>query len=282
MRYGIAQSGISQDNMPGIIDQLEKVIKKEKRPTYKALLYLFEAMVYDGYCDRYASYRDRNNPVEQTSTDVSEWSREQFEGKILQLLSKALENPEALKEIPVYSMPDILVYNDLGVLYTPTLLEFMSRECYDMLGSNRFGNSLREQIKDRWLETTQDNMAAHSVLIALVGIGLATVMYLKENPLPERMANSMRGLWTASYKRFYMDELYQFITHKVIFQGLCVPIAWFDRHIIDGFMNLLADATNSLSFGIRRLQSGSIQAYVYVYLLGALLLAAITMICVIF
>jgi NADH-quinone oxidoreductase subunit L len=91
----------------------------------------------------------------------------------------------------------------------------------------------------------------------------------------------MRGLWTASYKRFYMDELYQFITHKVIFQGLCVPIAWFDRHIIDGFMNLLADATNSLSFGIRRLQSGSIQAYVYVYLLGALLLAAITMICVI-
>ena len=161
VRYGIAQSGISQDNMPGIIDQLEKVIKKEKRPTYKALLYLFEAMVYDGYCDRYASYRDRNNPVEQTSTDVSEWSREQFDGKILQLLSKALENPEALKEIPVYSMPDILVYNDLGVLYTPTLLEFMSRECYDMLGSNRFGNSLREQIKDRWLETTQDNVAAH-------------------------------------------------------------------------------------------------------------------------
>ena len=132
------------------------------------------------------------------------------------------------------------------------------------------------------LHTALDlKVAGTSVLIALIGIALATVMYFKENPLPERMANSMRGLWTASYKRFYMDELYQFITHKVIFQGLCVPIAWFDRHIIDGFMNLLADATNSLSFGIRRLQSGSIQAYVYVYLLGALLLAAITMICVI-
>ena len=125
-------------------------------------------------------------------------------------------------------------------------------------------------------------IAGSSVGVALLGIGLATVMYRKENPLPERMANAMRGLWTASYKRFYMDELYQFITHKVIFQGICVPIAWFDRHIIDGFMNWMADATNSVSYGIRRLQSGSIQAYVYVYLLGALLLGAITMICVLF
>ena len=47
-------------------------------------------------------------------------------------------------------------------------------------------------------------------------------------------------------------------------------------------MNLMADATNSLSFGIRRLQSGSIQGYVFIYMIGALLLAVITMICVIF
>ena len=131
------------------------------------------------------------------------------------------------------------------------------------------------------LHTALDwTVAGSSVCVALVGIGLATVMYYKENPLPERMANAMRGLWTASYKRFYMDELYQFITHKVIFQAICVPIAWFDRHIIDGFMNLLADATNSFSYSIRRLQSGSIQSYVFVYLLGALLLAAVTMVCV--
>ena len=131
------------------------------------------------------------------------------------------------------------------------------------------------------LHTSIDwTVAGSSIAVALVGIGLATVMYRKENPLPDRLANSMHGLWQASYKRFYMDELYQFITHKVIFQGICVPIAWFDRHIIDGFMNLLADATSSLSYGIRRLQSGSIQAYVYVYLIGALLLGVITMICV--
>jgi len=123
-------------------------------------------------------------------------------------------------------------------------------------------------------------VASASVLIALIGIGLAYKLYYKENELPARMKASCSGLWNAAYHRFYMDELYQFITHKVIFQAICVPIAWFDRHIIDGFMNMLAVVTNHASFAIRRLQSGSIQGYVYVYLLGALLLAAITMVCV--
>ena len=124
------------------------------------------------------------------------------------------------------------------------------------------------------------SVAGASVLIALVGIGLAFKLYYKENELPEKMKNALPNLWEAAYRRFYMDELYQFITHKVIFQNISKPIAWFDRHIIDGTMNLLGDVTNSASYAIRRLQSGSIQGYVFVYLVGALLIAAVTMICV--
>ena len=127
---------------------------------------------------------------------------------------------------------------------------------------------------------TEWPVAISSICVALVGIGLAYKLYFKKNDLPERMKNSCLGLWTAAYHRFYMDEMYQFITHKVIFQGICKPIAWFDRHIIDGTMNLFADVTNSASFAIRKLQSGSIQGYVFVYLIGALLLAAVTIVCV--
>ncbi|MBR5117788.1 MAG: NADH-quinone oxidoreductase subunit L [Muribaculaceae bacterium] len=119
-------------------------------------------------------------------------------------------------------------------------------------------------------------IAGASVAIALVGIGLATVMYRKENPLPDKLATMFKGLWTASYRRFYMDELYQFITHKIIFQGISKPIAWFDRMIIDGFFNLMGNVTNSASFGIRKMQSGSVQGYVSYYIIGAMLLAAIT------
>lgn len=127
---------------------------------------------------------------------------------------------------------------------------------------------------------TEWPVAISSICVALVGIGLAYKLYFKKNDLPERMKNSCLGLWTAAYHRFYMDEMYQFITHKVIFQGICKPIAWFDRHIIDGTMNLFADVTNSASFAIRKLQSGSIQGYVIVYLIGALLLATVTIVCV--
>ena len=68
-------------------------------------------------------------------------------------------------------------------------------------------------------------VAGSSIAIAVVGIVLATVMYRKENNIPEMLANKFRGLWTAAYHRFYMDELYQFITHKIIFARISRPIA---------------------------------------------------------
>ncbi len=123
-------------------------------------------------------------------------------------------------------------------------------------------------------------IAIPSIVIALVAIGLATVMYRKKNDLPAKFAKASCGLWKAAYHRFYWDEIYMFITHKIIFNGICRPIAWFDRHIIDGTMNGLAWVAQRLSITIRPLQSGSVQAYVYVYLFGALLLGVITAACV--
>lgn len=124
-------------------------------------------------------------------------------------------------------------------------------------------------------------VAGTSVVIAVIGIALATVMYRKENDIPQCLADRFRGLWTAAYNRFYMDELYQFITHKIIFARISKPIAWFDRRIIDGTMDFLANAANSASFAVRRMQSGSIQTYVWFYLVGAVALAVILILCLI-
>lgn len=124
-------------------------------------------------------------------------------------------------------------------------------------------------------------VAGTSTVIAVAAIALATVLYLKENAVPTKMADACRGLWTAAYKRFYMDELYQFITHKIIFACISRPIAWFDRRIIDGTFDLLANVTNSASYAVRKLQGGTIQGYVWVYLVGAVILAVISIICLI-
>ena len=105
-------------------------------------------------------------------------------------------------------------------------------------------------------------------------------MYKEENPLPARMRAALPRLWDWCHHRFYWDELYQFITHRIIFGLICKPIAWFDRHIIDGTMDAFAAVTNKASYAIRGLQSGNVHMYVWFYLIGALLLAAVTMICV--
>ena len=123
-------------------------------------------------------------------------------------------------------------------------------------------------------------VAGISVAVAVASIALATIMYRKENAIPTRMKNAMKGMWTAAYNRFYFDQLYIFITHKIIFNLVSRPIAWFDRHIIDGTMDALASVTNVASEKIKGLQSGNIQMYVWVYLIGALLLGVITIVCI--
>ena len=125
------------------------------------------------------------------------------------------------------------------------------------------------------------SVATISLLVAIAAIGLATVMYRKENSLPSKMRNALPALWTWSYHRFYFDELYMFITHRIIFGCVCRPLAWFDRHIIDGTMDSFATITNKASDAIKPLQSGQIQMYVWYYLIGALALGGITALCLI-
>ncbi|MDD7440293.1 NADH-quinone oxidoreductase subunit L [Prevotellamassilia timonensis] len=120
------------------------------------------------------------------------------------------------------------------------------------------------------------NVAGTSIIIAVASIFLATYMYIGERqPQADALAEKFGKLHRWAYKRFYMDEVYQYITHRIIFAHISKPIAWFDRHIIDGFFNFLAWGTNSLSFRIRGLQSGSVQGYAYAFLLGTLILLAI-------
>ena len=112
-----------------------------------------------------------------------------------------------------------------------------------------------------------------SVVIAIISIAIATWMYKNaKQPVADSLAKQFKGLHKAAYNRFYIDDIYQFITHKIIFRCISTPIAWWDRHVVDGFFNFLAWATNTTSDEIRGLQSGQVQQYAYVFLCGALAL----------
>lgn len=120
------------------------------------------------------------------------------------------------------------------------------------------------------------NVAGTSIVIAVGAIALATYIYMGERqPVAEAAAEKLQKLHRWAYKRFYMDEVYQYITHRIIFAHISKPIAWFDRHVVDGFFNFLASGSHALSFRIRGLQSGAVQKYAYVFFVGILLLLAV-------
>jgi NADH-quinone oxidoreductase subunit L len=118
-------------------------------------------------------------------------------------------------------------------------------------------------------------VATISVAIAVIAIGLATLFYRKESSIPDRLATTFRGLHAAASQRFYLDEVYLFITKKIIFNGISRPVAWFDHHVVDGTMNGFATLSQRLSGSIRGFQSGQLQQYVMVILLGALLITVL-------
>jgi len=120
-------------------------------------------------------------------------------------------------------------------------------------------------------------IAGPSILIAVVGISVAYVLYAKKNSKPEAIATSLKGIYTMAYHKFYIDEIYLFITHKVIFNFISRPIAWFDRHIVDGTMNLIGNTTVYFSGAIKKMQSGHVQWYIWYFTSGVLLLVFLFM-----
>lgn len=120
-------------------------------------------------------------------------------------------------------------------------------------------------------------VAIVSIITAIIGISIATAMYLKPSATPDKLEKSLSGLHKSATNRFYIDEVYLFITKKIIFNNISRPIAWFDRNIIDATMDGFATTTNWVSARIKNVQSGQIQQYAYVFLLGALIIAALVL-----
>jgi len=106
------------------------------------------------------------------------------------------------------------------------------------------------------------------VTLAIIGVLIAGYLYRRESGRPARAAAAMGGLYRVAYHKFYIDEVYSFITKKIIFNFIGRPAAWIDRNIVDGLMNLLATVIARISAGIKGVQSGRVQDYVLYFFAG--------------
>ena len=120
------------------------------------------------------------------------------------------------------------------------------------------------------------SVAVTSVVVAVVAIALATWMYARDRqPVADMLARRFPRLHRAAYKRFYMDEIWMFVTKKIIFRCISAPVAWFDRHVVDQFLNFMAWSTNAAGEELQPIQSGKIQSYVVWFFGGAIVLTTL-------
>ena len=135
-----------------------------------------------------------------------------------------------------------------------------------------------------------------SVVAAALGILLAYAMYARCALRPEVFSNLAGGLfYRLSLDKYYVDELYGLVFVR---GGIALfrAVAWLDLHVIDGLVNLaaaivrvlaritglldlyvvdgavngVAVATQFAGRRIRNVQTGAINAYLYVIALGVL------------
>jgi NADH-quinone oxidoreductase subunit L len=113
------------------------------------------------------------------------------------------------------------------------------------------------------------------VFFGLTGILIAWRMYKKENNLPNKVAAAFGGFYKAAYHKFYFDELYLFVTKKIIFNFIGRPAAWFDRNVINGLVNGSGNTTEKVSTKIKGIQSGKVQQYGLYFLVATLAMAVL-------
>lgn len=107
-----------------------------------------------------------------------------------------------------------------------------------------------------------------SVLGVLVSVVIAYGKYVKRNhiPVPDEAGRSF--LANLSYRKFYLDELYDAVIRKPLdaLSGFLYKIV--DKKLIDGLVNGLGWGTSEAGKGIRLLQSGNVGFYIFMMVIG--------------
>ncbi len=118
-------------------------------------------------------------------------------------------------------------------------------------------------------------LALIATAVGVIGVLLAWIFYKNENSLADRFAITFGPFYKWAYHKFYIDEIYLFITKKILFKRVSAPIAKFDKKYVDGTMVGIGNKTMITSEKIKRLQSGKVQDYAFAFISGAVILALV-------
>jgi NADH-quinone oxidoreductase subunit L len=123
--------------------------------------------------------------------------------------------------------------------------------------------------------TTELAFTAISVFAALLGFGLAWLLYYRNPKLPQRIASSLGGFYRAVLNKYYVDEVYATLLVKPLIAGSTL-ILWrgIDQDVIDAALDNGAHGAREVSDSVRHMQSGNLRSYAGWVAAGAALVIA--------
>ncbi|MBN2409170.1 MAG: NADH-quinone oxidoreductase subunit L, partial [Candidatus Aminicenantes bacterium] len=110
-----------------------------------------------------------------------------------------------------------------------------------------------------------------SVAVALCGIYIAYVFYLRSPQTPHRLVARFPKAYTLLYNKYYVDEIYSAAVVNPLVNGSRLIYDRFDLGVIDGAINGAAETTGFIGRVLSFLQSGLVKDYALAILLGVVL-----------
>jgi len=113
------------------------------------------------------------------------------------------------------------------------------------------------------------------LLLVIAGIFTAMHLYKNQGEKAAHLAQWFGKFYQGALHKFYIDEVYLFITRNIIYKIIGSPAARFDKQVVDGGVNGLGNGTRFIAEKIKALQNGRVQSYLLVFLGGILILSFI-------
>ena len=114
-------------------------------------------------------------------------------------------------------------------------------------------------------------IAGSSTLLSILALTLAWRMYGTKQLSADTVAAKLPWLYTLSYNKFFVDELYTWV-RQVFVDGVGKVLYWVDLNIVDGLVNNMSRSVAGGSALVRKLQSGNVQQYALIYFAAAIVL----------
>ena len=115
-------------------------------------------------------------------------------------------------------------------------------------------------------------LMALSVACALGGIFAARKIYIQNPDIAKKLSLRFKNIYRILFNKYYVDEVYDsLVVNPIVNSSRRFLWKIFDSKIIDGFINGLAKSIENISSFIRKIQTGVVQSYAIVMMIGILL-----------